>query len=452
MTIRIFLTAIFISVLILGLPQGAAAEAVGHFTQVEGRVDLLKGGKLPATAVKVGDGVEQGDVLRTKSLSKAQVTFKDNSTLTISPESRIAIEEYMFDAAKGQRNALLQVFQGMVLAVVSKIYQTEKPDFVVKTHTAIMGIRGTEVGIRLAANDTTFLNFQGKTQVANIFPEVGDSMFKKANKIAFAQGQPSVMLKDSQGCTVARGLPPTLPYTIGPEDRKLFMRAFNIAPLVTKSGGGDAAGRGGGSAGGGGGSVTTGAGAGSTLAADTTAASFVTNATSTTAMPAVLIVPVITPPPPTPVVVNPTYTFSEIFNGNINMTTSGPSPSTLATFTFPTGQGTWSTGASSGTFTISNPPSNILATATNGGTFGIFGGDSVLLRGTGSVSGPAGGVLTGTMQLTGFVGGGTTPNFTFPTGQVTLQPTGNLTYQGTGTFSLGAPSGTATINLVQVKK
>ncbi len=246
MTIRIFLTAIFISALILGLPQGAAAEAVGHFTQVEGRVDLLKGGKLPATAVKVGDGVEQGDVLRTKSLSKAQVTFKDNSTLTISPESRIAIEEYMVDAAKGQRNALLQVFQGMVLAVVSKIYQTEKPDFVVKTHTAIMGIRGTEVGIRLAANDTTFLNFQGKTQVANIFPEVGDSMFKKANKIAFAQGQPSVMLKDSQGCTVARGLPPTLPYTIGPEDRKLFMRAFNIAPLVTKSGGGDAAGRGGG--------------------------------------------------------------------------------------------------------------------------------------------------------------------------------------------------------------
>ena len=49
----------------------AQAEVVGRLTQVEGRVDLLKGGQLPAIPAKVEDGVQPGDVLRTKSQSKA---------------------------------------------------------------------------------------------------------------------------------------------------------------------------------------------------------------------------------------------------------------------------------------------------------------------------------------------------------------------------------------------
>ena len=80
---------------------------------------------------------------------------------------------------------MLQLFQGMALAVVSKIFKVEKPDFLLKTHTAIMGVRGTEVGIRLGANDSTFLNFQGLTRVANIFPEVSGDLFSKAAKVAY---------------------------------------------------------------------------------------------------------------------------------------------------------------------------------------------------------------------------------------------------------------------------
>jgi hypothetical protein len=140
----------------LFLPSGAPAAVVGRITQVEGGVDLLKKGQLPATPVKLQDGLETGDVIRTKSLAKAQITFVDNSTLTIAPESRIAIEEYMVDESKGKRNAVLKMFQGVALAVVSKIYQSKEPDFVVKTNTAIMGIRGTQVGIRLYPTTQNF--------------------------------------------------------------------------------------------------------------------------------------------------------------------------------------------------------------------------------------------------------------------------------------------------------
>lgn len=225
-----------ILLVLAGLAGPAPAASVGHLTQVEGRVDLLKGGKLPAAAAKLGDPVEQGDVLRTKSLSKAQITFIDDTVITISPESRIAIEEYMFDSSKGKRNAVLQLFQGMALAVVSKIFKVEQPDFLIKTNTAIMGVRGTEVGIRLGANDSTFLNFQGLTRVANIFPEVSGDLFKKAAKVAYSFGKGYVDLKDMQGTTVVRGLPPTLPYGLTDQDRQMFMRQL-VVNMASNRGG-----------------------------------------------------------------------------------------------------------------------------------------------------------------------------------------------------------------------
>ncbi len=126
----------------------AGAEVVGRLTQLEGRVDLLKGGKLPAVALKVNDTVEPGDVIRTKSLSKAQITFIDDSLLTLSQEARIAIEEFKFEPSQGKRQAVLEIFQGLALAVVNKILKAEEPDFVIKTQTAIVGVRGTEIGMR----------------------------------------------------------------------------------------------------------------------------------------------------------------------------------------------------------------------------------------------------------------------------------------------------------------
>jgi hypothetical protein len=211
----------------VGLLTHARADVVGRLTQVEGRVDLLKGGQLPANPVKLDDGVQPGDVLRTKSQSKAQITFIDNSILNISPESRVAIESYMFDAAKEKRSAVLQLFQGLAHVVVNKVFTSAEPDFVIKTHTAIMGVRGTEFGIRLQPNSSTILNLEGAVQVGNLFPEVGQ-LWRRAFKIAYSfcgpgGNQHCVLLHTLEGTTVAQGLPPTLAFKFSMEDWKGFM-------------------------------------------------------------------------------------------------------------------------------------------------------------------------------------------------------------------------------------
>ena len=214
----------------LGSLSAARADIAGRLTMVEGSVDLLKGGQLPANPAKVDDGVQVGDVLRTKSLSKAMITFIDNSTLTISPESRVAIEEYMFNPTQKKRNAVIQLFQGLAYVVVNKVFKPAEPDFVVKTHTAVMGIRGTEFGIRLSPNSSTIMDFQGVIQVANIFPEVGQ-LFRRAFKVAYAWGgntQGGVLLQAMTGTTVERGMPPTLPFAITPQDQQTFMNQLSL--------------------------------------------------------------------------------------------------------------------------------------------------------------------------------------------------------------------------------
>jgi hypothetical protein len=134
----------------------------------------------------------------------------------------------MYDSAQKKRNAVVQLFKGLAHVVVSKIFQSAEPDFVVKTQTAIMGVRGTDFGIRVHPNSSEILNFEGRLQVGNIFPEVSQ-MFRRAFKVAYSFGSGAggggwVFLNNMQGTTVARGLPPTLPYALSSQDRELFMQ------------------------------------------------------------------------------------------------------------------------------------------------------------------------------------------------------------------------------------
>jgi hypothetical protein len=162
--------------LIVVAPLAVQAAPVGTFIEVEGTVDLLKGGKAPAVPVKVQGPVEVGDLVRTKSQSRAQIRFVDDTVLTIAPDSGITIEEYMFDAAKSQRKAVVGVLRGLVHTAVEKVYPNAgEPDFIMKTHTAVLGVRGTRWYTKLLPTDTDIYTEAEKglkLEVRNIHPEI----------------------------------------------------------------------------------------------------------------------------------------------------------------------------------------------------------------------------------------------------------------------------------------
>lgn len=184
------------------------AAPVGNFLQVEGSVDLLKGGKAPATPAKVQEGVDVGDLVRTKSQARAQIKFVDDTVLTIAPESAINIEEYMFDAAKSDRRAVVGVVRGLVHTAVEKVYPKADPDFIIKTHTAVLGVRGTRWYTKLLPNATDIYTEGTKLEVRNILPEI-----------------PGVQLMGTlQYCRVGMFLGPTVPINITKENLKLLER------------------------------------------------------------------------------------------------------------------------------------------------------------------------------------------------------------------------------------
>jgi hypothetical protein len=131
-------------VLAVLLPMTAHAAVVGHFTQVRGEVDLLKGGKIPGLPVKLRDGVEPGDVIRTKARARAELTMVDDSVLILAPESRLAVADYSYSPASNERRAVVRLLRGLVHTVVNRIIRTEEPDFIMETHTAVIGVRGTD--------------------------------------------------------------------------------------------------------------------------------------------------------------------------------------------------------------------------------------------------------------------------------------------------------------------
>jgi hypothetical protein len=183
-----------------------AAEAIGKFTHVEGRVDVLKEGKLPAITAKVGDTVSVKDIIRTKSDSKAEVAFNDGNILKLAQRSRIDISEYAFD---GVNKAVINLPRGKVESAVDKRVVNRiaaSPDankFEIRTPVAVAGVRGTDYFVFHDRNVTGVLVKDGVVETYNPkFPEV---------KVTVTAGQIT---------TVAENKPPAPPRAATESEKK----------------------------------------------------------------------------------------------------------------------------------------------------------------------------------------------------------------------------------------
>jgi len=117
-------------------------EVVGEFTRVVNQVEQLKQGKEPAFPGKVFNGVANQDQLRTKEQSMAVVHFVDESTMTVSPKSKVTIEEYMYDANKDRAMGTIKIMEGVVETVIPSTEKLQQKDLQIRTTTAVAGIRG----------------------------------------------------------------------------------------------------------------------------------------------------------------------------------------------------------------------------------------------------------------------------------------------------------------------
>ncbi len=165
--LRVIRTLIVTTILVLNCALLHAAESVGTFTKVEGSVDLMRGGALPALPVNTGDQVRTGDFIRTKSNARAEVTFKDGNILKIAQRSRIDLAEYLAPGSGDSRKFNLP--RGKVQAVVTKGYGAENKGsrFEIHTPNAVAGVRGTDFFVFHDRNVTGILVKEGSVYAFN---------------------------------------------------------------------------------------------------------------------------------------------------------------------------------------------------------------------------------------------------------------------------------------------
>lgn len=104
--------------------------------------------KLPKSpqSLKPGDNVYSGDVINTSSEGSVKILMRDKSLVDLGASSLFKVDEYQHNKGS-DRKAKLDLMFGQVRVAVTKKLEG-KGEFKIKTRSATMGVRGTELIIK----------------------------------------------------------------------------------------------------------------------------------------------------------------------------------------------------------------------------------------------------------------------------------------------------------------
>jgi len=139
---RNWLAAAFVAAVTAGA-IGAAAEptAIGKAKIVKGQVTVVRGTQ--KAPVKIGDLLNEHDVYETGPDGSLGITFTDNTSFSIGPNSRVAIDTYFFDPKNLKGNLLAQLKKGTMMVRSGELTRQQPGSVQVKTPRTVLGVRGT---------------------------------------------------------------------------------------------------------------------------------------------------------------------------------------------------------------------------------------------------------------------------------------------------------------------
>lgn len=122
-------------------PQ-AAVQVVGRVMLVQGELSANEnGGKV--RKLLIGAPVYEGDALTTGKGAYAIVAFRDESRVTLQANTVFQVEQFKYDKAAAQENAVLRLLKGGVRVVTGLIGRANHDNYQFRMSTATIGIRGT---------------------------------------------------------------------------------------------------------------------------------------------------------------------------------------------------------------------------------------------------------------------------------------------------------------------
>jgi hypothetical protein len=142
--LRMMLRLIIVAVMLVSGFAGcecAAQDAIGTVSRIQGEASGTRNGATRALAPN--SAVFLNETVATGETARLEVTFTDNTRLTLGEKAKLTLDNYVYDSATGRgtiKFGLLGAFR-FVSGQVSKLASAEVS---VTTPVAIVGIRGTE--------------------------------------------------------------------------------------------------------------------------------------------------------------------------------------------------------------------------------------------------------------------------------------------------------------------
>jgi len=116
----------------------ARAQTVGMVTKVENQAQV---GGAPAA---VGSPVHMGDTLNTGARARLQVTFRDQTNLTLGENATIVVDRFVFDPDASVGEAALNATKGAFRLTTGRISDMQHKNIGVQTAFGALAVRGTD--------------------------------------------------------------------------------------------------------------------------------------------------------------------------------------------------------------------------------------------------------------------------------------------------------------------
>ena len=129
--------------LVCGFASGqcAAQDAIGTVSRIQGEASGTRNGA--ARALGLNASVFLNEVLSTAESARLEVTFTDNTRLTLGEKAKLTLDTYVFDSAAG-RGTIKFGLVGAFRFVSGQVSKLASADVSVTTPAGAVGIRGRE--------------------------------------------------------------------------------------------------------------------------------------------------------------------------------------------------------------------------------------------------------------------------------------------------------------------
>ncbi|MDQ7833840.1 MAG: FecR family protein [Humidesulfovibrio sp.] len=115
---------------------------VGSVKSIEGHPMVTRGAAAPKPLAP-GQRIYEKDVLTTGATETLGLIMRDNSLLSLGPNTKLVVERFLFAPEKGALASILRVAKGSSAVVTGEIAKLSPKAMQIHTPTSTIGIRGT---------------------------------------------------------------------------------------------------------------------------------------------------------------------------------------------------------------------------------------------------------------------------------------------------------------------